>query len=170
MSVLTKEAIIERVKKKEIVISPYADECIGPASYDLHLGNVFRVFKKMKGVLKVEDHMDFDAISELVTVQDHFLLMPGETVHGITQEKITLPSDICSWLEGRSSLGRLGLGVHITAGFNHPGMDAKEVLEITNLGPIALELKPGLKICQMVFEECLGNAHYDGRFVQQETP
>ena len=60
--------------------------------------------------------------------------------------------------------------MHITAGFNHPGMNAKEVLEITNLGPIALELKPGLKICQMVFEECLGNAHYDGRFVQQETP
>ncbi len=170
MSVLTKNAILERIKKKEIRISPFSEACVGPASYDLHLGNIFRVFKKIKAILRVADHNDLDAISELITVDNNFLLMPGETVHGITQEHIFLSSDVCGWLEGRSSLGRLGLGVHITAGFNHPGMDSKEVLEITNLGPIALELTPGLKICQMVFEECVGNAHYNGRFIHQETP
>jgi len=96
--------------------------------------------------------------------------MPGETVNAITVEKITLPDDICGWLEGRSSFARLGLMVHITASFMQPGISNRQVLEISNVAPIPLAIYPGVKICQFVFQKMIGKAVYKGKFAAQNSP
>lgn len=168
--ILTKDEILKRIKAGEIKIEPFDKNSLGPASYDLHLGNKFRVFKEIKEIFKVTPKAEFEKITELVEIKDNFLLMPGQTVHGITQEKISLPPDICGWIEGRSRFGRLGLIVHITSGFIQPGSSGSQVLEINNLGPIPLSLAPGISICQIIFQECRGKAYYRGRFKGQIEP
>ncbi|MBU0619382.1 dCTP deaminase [Patescibacteria group bacterium] len=170
MAVLTKSEILKRVKAGEIIIEPFEEKAIGPASIDLHLGNEFRIFKAIKDVYHVDKKADYREITKLVTIDKFFLLMPGQTAHGITVEKISLPDDICAWIEGRSSLGRLGLMVHITAGFVHPGTCGKQVLEFNNAGPVPLAIYPGISICQLIFLKTLGKAKYRGRFTNQETP
>jgi dCTP deaminase len=96
--------------------------------------------------------------------------MPGETAHGLTRERITLPDDVCGWLQGRSRFARIGLMVHITASFMHPGIDNHQTLEMNNAGPMPLAIHPGIKICQFIFEELIGHGHYRGRFRDQVTP
>ena len=95
------------------------------------------------------------------------LLQSGETVLGLTVERITLAPSLCGWLEGRSRFARLGLAVHVTAGFLQPGIDNRQVLEMTNLGPTPLMLRPGVRVCQLVVERCEGEAVYQGRFAVQ---
>ncbi|NCN03456.1 MAG: dCTP deaminase, partial [Candidatus Pacebacteria bacterium] len=85
----------------------------------------------------------------------------------ITKEKITLPGNICGWLEGRSRFARLGLLIHISAGLIQPGVDNHQVLEITNLSPNTLVLYAGERICQLAFQRCEGEAFYKGRFEKQ---
>ena len=170
MSVLTKDEILKRIKSGDIKIEPFDRNSLGPASYDLHLGNKFRIFKEIKEIFKVTSKAEFEKITELIEVDGSFLLMPGQTVHGITQEKITLPPDLCGWVEGRSRYGRLGLIIHITSGFIQPGSSGNQVLEINNLGPIPLSLSSGLPICQIIFQECQGKAYYKGRFRNQSEP
>lgn len=170
MAVLTQSEILKRINSGEIKIEPFNKKSLGPASYDLHLGNKFRVFKGVKNIFKVTEKADFDEITKLVTVDKYFLLMPAQTVHGITQEKITLPDNICARIEGRSRFGRLGLMVHITSGFVQPGTVGFQVLEMNNAGPMPLSLPPGIAICQIIFEECRGEALYMGRFKDQISP
>jgi len=170
MAVLTKKEILAKIKTGEIKIEPLNKPALGPASYDLHLGNKFRVFKSVKEIFIVTERAEFEKVTKLVEVKRNFLLMPGQTAHGITQEKITLPDDICGWIEGRSRFGRLGLMVHITSGFIQPGSSGYQVLEINNAGPMPLSLNPGLAICQIIFEETKGEAKYEGRFKNQQTP
>ena len=101
---------------------------------------------------------------------DYFVLMPGETCHGLTRERIRLPNDLCGWLQGRSRFARLGLMVHITAAFIQPGIDNHQALEINNAGPMPLALRPGTRLCQFIFEQCVGEAKYTGRYRVQEAP
>lgn len=170
MSVLTRDEIRKRIKTGEIKIEPFDQTSLGPASYDLHLGNKFRIFREIKEIFKVTPQVDFEKVTELTEVNGQFLLMPGQTVHGITQEKIILPPNLCGWIEGRSRYGRLGLIIHITSGFIQPGSCGNQVLEINNLGPIPLSLSAGLPICQIIFQECKGRAYYQGKFVNQKEP
>lgn len=170
MSVLTKDEILKRIDTGDIKIEPFDVSLVGPASYDLHLANKFRVFKEVKKIFEVTAEANFEKVTEMIEVNDRLLLMPGQTVHGLTQEKISLPPDICGWLEGRSRYSRLGLIVHITSGFIQPGSVGNQVLEINNLGPIPLSLAPGIAICQIIFQECRGKASYKGRFTNQREP
>lgn len=170
MSILTKDIIINRIKKGEIKIEPFDRAAVGPASIDLHLGNQFRIFKDSSEVYSVDENADFREITENVTVEESFLLKPGQLVHGITLEKITLPPNLCGWIEGRSSLGRLGLTVHATASFVQPGISNKQVLEMYNVGPRPLALKIGIAVCQLILEETIGKAVYKGKFNKQEQP
>lgn len=170
MAVLTKSEVLKKINSGEIKIEPFNKKNLGPASYDLHLGNKFRVFKGVKKIFKVTEKADFNEITKLVTIDKYFLLMPGKTIHGITQEKVTLPDNICAWIEGRSRFGRLGLMVHITSGFIQPGTVGFQVLEMSNAGPMPLSLPPGLTICQIILEECRGKALYTGRFKNQISP
>ncbi len=170
MSILTQDEIFGAIKKGEIKIEPFTPEAVGPASIDLRLDRKFRVFKKLHQIYNVVEEADYEQVTDYLEVEDRFLLLPGESVLGITIEKITLASSICGWLEGRSRFARLGLAVHVTAGFMQPGISNQQVLEINNSSPIAMALFPGTFICQFIFQRCVGNAVYKGRFACQQRP
>lgn len=170
MTVLTRDAILAEIDQGSIVITPFNRDQVGPGSVDLHLGNEFRLFKKMHNIYHVDNNSDFNEITELMTVADCFVLMPQETVLGITTERIKLPPYLCGWLEGRSRFARLGLMVHITAGFMQPGIDNRQVLEISNVSSVPLALHPGTRICQFIFMRTEGQATYSGVFATQDRP
>ena len=170
MGVLTHDEILKAVDKGEIEIDPFNPELVGPGSVDLHLGNQFRTFRKLHQIYHVTDDSDFQQITDLEEVEDHFVLMPGETVLGVTVERIKLAPFLCGRLEGRSRFARLGLMVHITASFMQPGINNHQVLEISNVSSVPLALHPGTRMCQFVFERCEGEAVYQGRFAQQVIP
>jgi len=169
MSILTKNEILKEIKKKNIKITPFDRSALGPGSIDLTLSNKFRVFKKLKKTLNVNEKLDYQNITKLVTA-DSIVIKPGETILGITKEKITLASNICGWLEGRSRFARLGLLVHISASFMQPGISNRQVLEISNMGAVSLRLHAGTKICQFIFQKTIGRAKYSGKFVGQKEP
>jgi dCTP deaminase len=169
MAVLTKEEILREIRRGTIQIDPFEEDQVGPGSIDLRLGNEFRVFKKLRNALVVEDAISMGDLTERVVVEDSFTLMPGETILGITQERINLPSNICGWLEGRSRFARIGLVIHMTASFVQPGVENRQVLEIGNLAPFPLVLKPGVRICQIILERTEGEASYRGSFKSQDT-
>ncbi|HEX2987833.1 MAG TPA: dCTP deaminase [Chloroflexota bacterium] len=170
MAVLTRSEILRLIHDGTIKIDPFDEGHVGPASIDLHLDNKFRVFRALPHVHAVTEDADYEDVTELIEVKDSFLLLPGQAVIGITVEKITLPDDICGWLEGRSRFARIGLMVHMTAGFMQPGISNKQVLEMINVGPIPLGIYPGTAVCQFIFEECRGHARYEGRFQNQVVP
>ncbi|NDD26955.1 MAG: dCTP deaminase [Proteobacteria bacterium] len=170
MSVLTHDVILREIRAGNIVITPFDESQVGPGSVDLHLGNEFRVFKKLHQIYHVNDKADFNEITDLVTVDDAYVLLPHETVLGITVERIKLPPYLCGWLEGRSRFARLGLMVHITAGFMQPGIDNRQVLEISNVSSVPLALHPGTRFCQFIFMHTEGEATYKGVFARQDRP
>jgi dCTP deaminase len=169
-AVLTRDAILAEINAGHIVIDPFEESQVGPGSVDLTLSDEFRVFKKMHQIYHVNNESDFNEITELLRVKDCFVLMPGETVLGITRERIKLPPFLCGWLEGRSRFARLGLMVHITAGFMQPGIDNRQVLEMSNVSSVPLALHPGTRICQFIFMRTEGEATYQGIFAHQDRP
>jgi dCTP deaminase len=172
MAILTHDVILELIRNGTISIEPFSEEQVGPASVDLHLDNKFRIFRALSQIHPVNSEASYEEVTELMEVKEdgHLLLMPGQAVLGITREKITLPDNICGWLEGRSRFARVGLMVHMTASFMQPGISNKQVLELNNVGPVPLAIYPGTAVCQFIFEECKGRARYSGRFADQTTP
>jgi dCTP deaminase len=169
MSVLGREAILGAIESGAIAISPFSPERVGPASVDLTLAGSFRVFRKVHQVIAVAEDTDYRSFTDKLEVADgeHILIMPGETVLGITRERVRLGPGLCGWLEGRSRFARLGLMVHISAPFMGPGIDSQQVLEMSNFGPAPLAVAPGLAICQFVFQRLDGSESYAGRFAGQ---
>lgn len=163
--ILTKKSIIDEIKKGRIKITPFNKSYVGDASVDLTLDNKFRVFLK-QGKITLGENTDYKKISKLVNANS-IVVHPGEFILGITKEQIRLPEDICGWLSGRSRFARLGLVIHITASFVHPGVDNRQVLEIKNVGKSDLVLKKGLRICQLILERTEGKAKYGGKFQKQ---
>ncbi len=171
MAILTHDDIITTIKDGLIKIEPLDLKKIGPASIDLTLDNKFRVFKNVHEIVHLRsDEFDFDAVSNTITVKDFLTLMPGQTLLGITKEKITLPANICGWIQGRSRFARIGLMVHITASFIQPGISNKQVLEMNNAGPMPIAIHPGVSVCQLILEETSGSATYQGKFKNQQLP
>ncbi len=162
--ILTKNEIIKEIKKGRIKITPFESKNIGPASYDLTLGNEFRDFKP--GIIKVNNETDFRKYTNKV-IKDEIVLEPGDFILGITKEKITLPENICGWLGARSRFARIGLQIHVTAAFIQPGVSNKQVLELHNVSENTLILKAGTKIGQIVFERTEGKSKYKGKFKNQ---
>ena len=169
MSVLGKRAILQAIEQGAISVTPFTRELVGPASVDLTLASTFRVFRKVHQVIEVRENTDYRDLTEKMEVPSgkHILIMPGETVLGITRERLRLGPGLCGWLEGRSRFARLGLMVHISAPFMGPGIDSQQVLEMSNFGPAPLEVYPGIPICQFVFQKLEGNEQYVGRFADQ---
>jgi len=165
--ILTKKVILEEIKKGRIKIKPFNPKQVGPGSIDLTLDNKFRIFKKDIKKLKISEKSDYKKYTKLIRA-DKIILQPGQIALGITKEKIELPEDICGWLQGRSRFARLGLVVHITASFVHPGSVNKQVLEMINLNKFPLEIKAGTKILQLILERTEGKARLKGKFVNQE--
>lgn len=168
MGVLTREEILRAIECGVIEIDPFERDQVGPGSIDLRLGNEFRVFKKLRNACVLDDRIALEELTERIEVDDSFTLMPGETVLGITRERLKLPGTICGWLEGRSRFARMGLVIHMTASFVHPGVNNRQVLEIGNLAPFPLVLKPGVRICQIILERTEGEASYQGTFMSQD--
>ena len=169
MSILTKDKILAEIAAKRIEITPFDPECVGPASVDLHLSRSFRAFRSSRKIIRVTDDVDYRTITYGIALKEGetLLLMPNETILGMTLEKISTASDIGGWLEGRSKFARMGLLVHISASFMQPGIANHQVLEMRNFGPVPLEIVPGIAVCQFIFHRTIGKAVYQGRFKDQ---
>jgi dCTP deaminase len=169
MSVLGRQAILSAIEQGSITITPFTPELVGPASIDLTLAHTFRVFRKVHQVIEVRENTDYRQLTEKMEVPagQHILIMPGETILGITKERLRLGPGLCGWLEGRSRYARLGLMVHISAPFMGPGIDSQQVLEMSNFGPAPLAVYPGTPICQFVFQRLDGEERYEGCFAGQ---
>jgi len=171
MTVLTKPVILKAIKSGQIKIDPFKPAQVGPGSIDFHLDKTFRVFLPAKDIFHIKSGpLNYQKVTKTITVDDHLTLLPGQSAQGITIENLVLPNNLCGWIQGRSSLARVGLMVHITANFIHPGTSAKQVLEMTNAGPMPLAIHPGIPICQIILEETKGQAQYRGTFHQQQQP
>ena len=164
--ILTKKEILKEIKGGRVKIQPFDKNAIGPASIDLTLGDELRIFNSEKAV--ISEKTDYKKISKIIKINKGYDLKPGELVLGITKEKITLPENIAGWINSRSRFARIGLMSHITAPFVAPGVSNKQVLEIYNAGNNTIKLLPNTKICQLVLQECKGNAKYNGKFKNQE--
>lgn len=143
-------------KKLKILPSPDFSTQLGSCSIDLQLGNTFRVFEHSKKPYIDPSKKDYsNEITQEIVVEDggQFIMQPGDFVLAVTFEKVTIPDNIMGRLEGRSSLGRLGIVVHSTASIFDPGWDGNCVLELGNLGRMAVALTVGMRICAMTFEE-----------------
>ncbi len=164
--------IREYIEAGKLKLVPYSD-FIQAGSIDLHLGNTFRVFSKIKNEIMLNDDFDANKYTDIINLKDgeNLKLKPGEFVTGITHEFIELPSELAGWIEGRSRFARIGLTVHATSGFIHPGSKGHQVLEINNLSPHILLLTPGLRICQIVFDKVtkIGEP-YRGKYQGQISP
>jgi len=170
--VLSDRSIKEAIKKRKIVITPSPDfkTQLGSCSIDLRLGNEFRVFEYSKHSLIDPSKKDFS--SEItreikISSRDKFIIQPGDFVLAVTLEVVKISPDLMGRLEGKSSLGRLGIVVHSTASVFDPGWDGKPVLELGNLGRMAVALSPGMRICAMTFEELSSSA--DTPYTKKKT-
>ena len=150
--ILSDRTIREQLAAQRIVIDPLDERCIQPSSVDLTLDRYFRVFLNHDyPVIDVKE--DQEDLTELIEIKpdDRFILHPGEFVLGSTAERIGLPNDLVARLEGKSSLGRLGLLIHSTAGFVDAGWDGHVTLELSNVANLPITLYPGMKIGQISF-------------------
>jgi dCTP deaminase len=167
--VLTREAILGELAAGRLEIDPFADDQVGPASIDLHLGDEIRVMAGGPEQIEVTEAADYRAVTRLQRLDDPYVLRPGETIHAITRERIRLPPDVAGWLEGRSRYARLGLMIHVTSGFVAPGVDSRQVLEMSNVAGRPLVIHAGVPVCQIVLQRCEGEAVYAGRFRDQQS-
>ena len=162
-----------------ITPSPNLKNQLGSCSIDLRLGSTFRVFEHSKRPYIDPSKKDYSNVitQEIVVLSgEQFIVQPGDFVLAVTLEKVTLPDNLMGRLEGRSSLGRLGIVVHSTASVFDPGWDGNCVLELGNLGRMAVALTPGMRICAMTFEQLSSsvdvpyNKKKRAKYVIQEEP
>ncbi len=156
--ILSDQDIKKALHTKRIIIKPQPDlqTQLGSCSIDLRLGNTFRVFDYSKYPYIDPAQKDYsNEITKVIKVDKggSFIMQPGDFVLAVTLEHVKIPPELMGRLEGRSSLGRLGLVVHSTASIFDPGWDGKPVLELGNLGRMAIKLTVGMRICAMTFEE-----------------
>ncbi len=152
--ILSDRSIREQLAAGRIVIDPLDESLIQPSSIDVRISNLFRVFRNhTAGVIDVK--LDMANLTEPIEVPvgggDPFMLHPGEFVLGSTLERIAVPDDLVARIEGKSSLGRLGLLIHSTAGFIDAGFDGHVTLELANVASLPITLYPGMKIGQVSF-------------------
>lgn len=150
--VLSDIDIIERVGHGELTIEPYKEDNVEPASVDLRLGEGFQLAVPRRSIGIDLADSNGDEI-HWKYVHDSIEICPGDFVLATTKERVEIPDDLVAHVLGRSSLGRLGISVHQTAGYIDPGFKGQITLELSNHGPAPVSLKPGQRICQMVFEE-----------------
>ena len=150
--VLSDRSIREELDAKRIIIDPLGENCIQPSSVDLHVDRFFRLFRN-HSMRAIDVKEDLEELTELVEIAEGEALMlhPGEFILGSTLERVGLPDDLVARLEGKSSLGRLGLLIHSTAGFVDAGWDGHLTLELSNVANLPITVYPGMKIGQISF-------------------
>jgi dCTP deaminase len=180
-SVLSDGTIRRLIEDGRITIEPYDESLIQPASVDLRLGDSFRVFHNHRApAIDLREPPSGLTEEVLISADDPFIIHPGEFCLGRTLEWVELPDDIVARIEGKSSIGRLGLIVHATAGFCDPGWRGTLTLELNNLTRVPIKLYPGLLIAQLSFmaldrpaERPYGSSelgsHYQGQVAATES-
>ncbi|MFJ5922606.1 dCTP deaminase [Kitasatospora sp. NPDC092948] len=175
---LSDNDIRSEIDKGRVVIDPFDPSMIQPSSIDVRLDRFFRVFENHRypHIDPSEEQPDLTRLVE-PDGDDAFILHPGEFVLASTYEVITLPNDVASRLEGKSSLGRLGLLTHSTAGFIDPGFSGHVTLELSNVATLPIKLYPGMKIGQLCLfrlsspaEHPYGSERYGSRYQGQRGP
>jgi dCTP deaminase len=176
--VLSDRDIRAEIDAGRIVIDPYIPDAVQPSSVDLHLDRRFRVFRNSRYPF-IDVREEQPDLTELVEVNgdDPFVLHPGEFVLGSTFERVALPNDIVARLDGKSSLGRLGLLIHSTAGFVDPGWEGNLTLELSNVANLPITLYDGMKIGQISFQRLsspvevgYGDARIGSKYRGQRDP
>jgi dCTP deaminase len=175
---LSDRDIRAELEQGRVVLDPYDAALLQPSSFDVRLDRYFRLFDNHKyAVIDPAEHQP--ELTHLVETrhEDAFILHPGEFVLGSTFESVTLPDDIAARLEGKSSLGRLGLLTHSTAGFVDPGFTGHITLELSNVATLPIKLWPGMKIGQLCFFRLsspalkpYGSGDYASRYQGQRGP
>jgi dCTP deaminase len=150
--VLSDRTIRRLVAEGHIGIDPFDEALVQPSSIDVRVDRFFRVFRNARYPY-IDVKKPMEDLTELVEIDDPdpFILHPGEFVLGSTLERVTLPDDLVARLEGKSSLGRLGLLIHSTAGFIDPGWDGHVTLELSNVANLPITIYAGMKIGQISF-------------------
>jgi dCTP deaminase len=176
--VLSDRDIRAEIAAGRIVIDPFTPDAIQPSSVDLHLDRRFRVFRNSRYPF-IDVRADQPELTELVEISgdDPFILHPGEFVLGSTLERVELPNDLVARLEGKSSLGRLGLLIHSTAGYVDPGWEGNLTLELSNVANLPITLYDGMKIGQISFQRLTspaevgyGDARIGSKYRGQRDP
>ena len=176
--VLSDRDIRAEITAGRIVIDPFIPEAVQPSSVDLHLDRRFRVFRNNRYPY-IDVRTEQPELTELVEIagDEPFILHPGEFVLGSTLERVELPNDLVARLEGRSSLGRLGLLIHSTAGYVDPGWEGNLTLELSNVANLPITLYDGMKIGQISFQRlsspaeiAYGDARIGSRYRGQRDP
>jgi dCTP deaminase len=176
--VLSDKSIREELASGGIVIDPLDEGAIQPSSIDLHVDRYFRVFRNDTTPF-IDPKKAQEDLTELVEVEEggSFILHPGEFVLGSTLERVELGDDFVARLEGKSSLGRLGLLIHSTAGFVDPGFNGHLTLELSNVANLPIAIYPGMKIGQISFlrmsteaERPYGTKATDSKYQGQKGP
>ncbi|HIH35083.1 MAG TPA: dCTP deaminase [Methanosphaera sp.] len=181
MAILSDIDIKKYLDEGKIEIDPITDEKqIQPSSVDLRIGNEFKGFKIItKPFIDPFDNTDLESYMETIEIKEGepFIIHPGEFTLATTFETVKLPEDIVARVEGRSSIGRLGITMHVTAGYIDPGFEGKITLEISNIGKMPVALYPGQRVCQIVFETMTtpsakpyGHEDRDSKYMGQTGP
>lgn len=178
--VLNDREIREFLSSKKIIIEPIdMDAQVQPCSVDLRLANLFRVFKRTeKAFIDPASDGSLENCTELIETKDGkpFILHPQEFMLASTIEYLKLPDDVVGRLDGRSSLGRLGIIIHSTAGHVEPGFYGRLTLEVTNIGKMPVALYPGMRVCQISFEKLSSacekpkNKREGAKYLGSDTP
>ncbi len=175
---LSDRDILAEIAAKRIRLEPYDAAMVQPSSIDFRLDRFFRVFENHR-YPHIDPAADQSDLTRLIETEGDaaFILHPGEFVLGSTYETITLPDDVAARVEGKSSLGRLGLLTHATAGFVDPGFSGHVTLELANVATLPIKLYPGMKIGQLCFfqlstpaEHPYGSSQYGSRYQGQRGP
>ena len=175
---LSDRDIRAEIKGGRVKVEPFSEKMIQPSSVDVRLDRFFRVFENHKYSV-IDPSIEQSELTREVAVnpEEHFILHPGEFVLASTYEVISLPDDIAGRLEGKSSLGRLGLLTHSTAGFIDPGFSGHITLELSNVANLPVKLFPGMKIGQLCLiklssaaEHPYGSQVYGSRYQGQRGP
>src|SRR5262245_50007225 len=169
MAVLTRDAIRAELDSGRLVITPFEADQLGAASIDLTLGDEIRVIEGNAHPIDVVADSDYRQHTRVQKLDQPYVLAPGSTIHGITRERVRLPTNLCGFLEGRSRFARLGLMIHVTSAFVQPGVDNRQVLEMSNVSGHPLRIHAGVRLCQLVLMRTEGHARYEGRFAKQDA-
>ncbi|GAB3494805.1 dCTP deaminase [Flexivirga lutea] len=175
---LSDRDIRAQIDAGRVRLDPYDETMIQPSSIDFRLDRFFRLFDNHKYPF-IDPAAEQDELTRLIETDagEPFVLHPGEFVLGSTYEQVTLPDDVAARVEGKSSLGRLGLLTHATAGFVDPGFSGHVTLELSNVATLPIKLWPGMKIGQLCFfqlsspaESPYGSAKYGSHYQGQRGP
>ena len=181
MAILSDIDLKKCIDDGKIVIDPLTDEKqIQPSSIDMRIGDEFKVFRVIrKPFIDPKDDDDIASYMESLTVEDGeaFIIHPNEFALATTYEYVKVPDDLVARVEGRSSMGRLGVTMHVTAGYIDPGFEGKITLEISNIGAMPVALYPGQRVCQLVFETMTtpadkpyGHPDRNSKYMGQKSP